>query len=153
MCMQHFFLPNPAMSNTPMKLEEDLKGKHWFTRLTTWSKRRLYTALARASRALFACSTFRGTLEGNKVGQWEMVRNWDMQVSLLNLSFFSNQPNFHVAAKLLLCWWDTFCRIVLFLLWSYCQALPSFEVGFLSRRQGIKTEIWTLTLLDSLMIL
>lgn len=50
------------MSSTPMKLEDVWKGKHWFTRLTTWSKRRLYTALARASRALFACSTLRGTL-------------------------------------------------------------------------------------------
>lgn len=28
-------LPNPAMSSTPMKLEDVWKGKHWFTRVTT----------------------------------------------------------------------------------------------------------------------
>lgn len=45
-----------------MKLADDWKGKHWLTLVTTWSKSRLYTALAKASRALLACSTFRGTL-------------------------------------------------------------------------------------------
>lgn len=51
------------MSRTPMKLAEESKGKHWLTLVTTWSNRRLYTAFARASRALLACSTLSGTLK------------------------------------------------------------------------------------------
>lgn len=57
-----WYWPKPAMSRTPMKLAEESKGKHWLTLVTTWSNRRLYTAFAKASRALLACSTLSGTL-------------------------------------------------------------------------------------------
>ena len=111
----YILLPNPAMSSTPMKLEEVLKGKHWFTRLTTWSKRQLYTALARASRALFACSTFRGTL--GRHTKWGSERHPKLEHSrlLLNLfCIFSINPIFTWQQKfscVSLCW------IVLFSFW------------------------------------
>lgn len=49
-----------------MKLADESKGKHWLTLVTTWSNRRLYTALASASRALLACSTLSGTLQNKR---------------------------------------------------------------------------------------
>ena len=103
------------MSSTPMKLDEVSKGKHWFTRLTTWSKSRLYTALARASRALFACSTLRGTLQGHtKWGRDGPKKPGHCRTPIKSLSFiylFLNQPNFHLTAKVTTSQRDTFCSV------------------------------------------
>lgn len=103
------------MSSTPMKLEDVWKGKHWFTRLTTWSKRRLYTALARASRALFACSTLRGTLgrerqsgavtDCPKLGHAGPLFKMNSPSSFyLFICSYKNQPNSNLAGELCRGW-------------------------------------------------
>ena len=56
------FLPNPAISSTPMYVWDEVNGKHWLTLLTMWSNIFMYNALASASLALVAWSFFSGTL-------------------------------------------------------------------------------------------
>lgn len=131
------------MSSTPMKLEEVSKGKHWFTRLTTWSKRRLYTALAKASRALFACSTFRGTLQGRtKCGNERQSKTGACKSfikSLISFIFcFNYPPNLRLAA-----WSGT----VLFAIQLLLVKLGDRFKGRIEVKEEVlklKYELWTL---------